>query len=152
MTTPLQVKMFTLARADATLQGYLLGANNTMRWFPLQLPKGYVYQGSCVVVRQISSILPYVMTGPMSMDWVMMQLDCIDLDSLTAQALANYLVLGWLPNNNFMVNNQFASPPTVPPPAMNIKLSQRSSLLYEVQPQPAWVETLTVRIANNVNL
>lgn len=152
MTTPLQVKMFKLARADATLQDYLLGANNTMRWFPLQLPKGYVYQGSCVVVRQISSILPYAMTGPMSMDWVMMQFDCIDLDSLTAQALANYLVLGWLPSNNFMVNNQFTSPPTVPPPAMNIKLSQRSSLLYEVQPQPAWVETLTVRIANNVNL
>lgn len=151
MTTPLQVKMFTLARADTTLQGFLLGSNNTFRWFPVQLPKGYVYQGSAVVVRQISDVLPYALTGPVSLDQVQMQIECHDLDSLRAQALANYLVLGFFPNANFAVDNQFQSPPQVAPPAMNIKLSQQNSLNFQVQPVPAWVEILTYRITNNVN-
>ena len=151
MTTPLQVKMFTLARADTTLQGYLLGANNTFRWFPLQLPKGYINQGSCVVVRQISDVLPYTQSGPIQIDSVMMQVDCYDLDSLTAQALATYLTLGFFPNSNFTVDNQFTSPPTPAPPAPNFKLSQRSSLEPMVQPQTAWVESMTWRILNNLN-
>jgi hypothetical protein len=152
MSTPLQTKMFSLARADATLQGYLLGANGTFRWLPIQLQKGYIAQGSVVVVRQISSILPYSLSGPMSLDWVMMQLDCYDLNSLRAQALANYLILSWFPASNFAVDNQFTSPPTAAPPAMNVKLSQRNSLAsVEAQPQTAYVETLTYRVCNNVN-
>lgn len=143
--------MFTLARADATLQGYLLGTNNTFRWFPLQLPKGYINQGSCVVVRQISNVLPYTQTGPIQIDGVMMQIDCYDLDSIRAQSLATYLVLGFFPAANFTLDNQFQSPPIAAPPAPNFKLSQRSSLEPQVQPQTAWVESLTYRIFNNLN-
>jgi hypothetical protein len=143
--------MFKLASADATLQGYLLGANNTFRWFPIQLEKGYIYQGSCVTVRQISDVLPYTQSGPLSLDGVMMQIDCYDLDSLRAQALADYLTLGFFPTANFTVDNQFQSPPIPAPPAPNFKLSQRSGLEYQVQPKPAWVETMTFRIFNNVN-
>ena len=132
--------MFAAASADTTLQGYLLGANNTLRWFPVQLEKGYIYQGSCVVTRQISSVLPYVQSGPLAMEGVMMQIECHDLDSLVAQALANYLVSVWFPSTPF----NFAQ-------AANIKLSQHSSLNFQVQPKPAWVEILTYRIQNDIN-
>ena len=149
--TPLQVKMFSLARQDATLQGYLLGSNGTFRWFPVQLPKGYIYQGSCVVVRQISDVLPYVQQGPIQLDGVMMQLDCRDLDSLRAQALATYLVTQWFPSVSFASDAQFLSPPQTPPSCPNFKLSQRGVIDYEAQPETPWVETLTYRITNNLN-
>ena len=151
MSTNLYDKMFFLARADATLQGYLLGSNSTFRWFPVQLPKGYIYQGSCVVVRQISSVLDYAQTGPINLELVQMQIDCYDLDSRVAYALANYLVLNYFPGSNFALANQFTSPPSAAPPAANFKLSQRSLLDYQVQPQAAWVESLTFRLTNNVN-
>jgi len=149
---PLDVKLFTLARADATLQGYLLGANNTFRWFPTQLEKGYIYQGSCVVYRQISDVVDYAQSGPVSLDGVQMQFECHDLDSQVARALARYLVYGFFPNANCTVDNQFTSPPSPAPPAPNFKLSQQNSLNFEVQPKPAWVEILTMRITNNVNI
>lgn len=152
MGTPLGTKMFTLARADTTLQSYLLGANNTFRMFPVQLQKGYIYQGACIVYRQISDVLPYAQSGPVSLDGVQMQIDCYDLDSIVAQNLAAYLVSDFFPNANFAVDNQFTSPPTAAPPAANFKLGQRSLIDFEVQPQPAWVESLTYRITNNINL
>lgn len=151
MSIPLQVKMFSLARADTVLQGYLLGSNNTFRWFPLQLPKGYIYQGSAVTVRQISTVTEYVQNGPINLEGAQVQIDCRDLDSLKAQALASYLVTRWFPSVCFVTNQQFTSPPTVPGQFPNFRLSQRSDLDYTVQPQPAWVETLTYRIWNNLN-
>jgi hypothetical protein len=149
--TPLQIKMFQLARADTTLQGYLLGSNNTFRWFPLQLEKGYIYQGACVVVRQISSTVEYTQSGPICLEGVQMQVECRSLDSLQAQALAQYLFVSFFPTANFTVDNQFQSPPTPAPPAPNFRLSQQSMLDYAVQPKPAWAEILTYRLWNNVN-
>ena len=137
--TPLQVKMFTAAKVDTVLQGYLQ-QSEAFCWFPVQLPKGFIYRSSCVVTRQISSVLPYVQSGPLALDGVMMQIECRDLNSLTAQALANYLVTTFFPSTAFNHGQK-----------ANFKLSQRSSLDYEVQPQPAWVEILTYRIFNDVN-
>jgi hypothetical protein len=147
----LAVKMFTLARADATLQGFLMGPQ-TFRWFPTQLVKGAIYQGSCVVYRQISDVIQYAQSGPINLDGVMMQIECHDRDSQVAQALARYLVYGFFPSANFTVDNQFTSPPSVAPPAPNFKLSQQNGLNFEVQPQAAWVEILTMRLTNNVNI
>ena len=144
--------MFMLARADTTLQSLLLGANNTFRWFPVQLPKGYIYQGSCVVVRQISSTVEYTQAGPICLEGVQMQVECRDLDSLAAQALAQYLFVSFFPSANFTVDNQFTSPPTSAPPAPNFRLSQHSMIDYQVQPVPAWAEILTYRLWNNVNI
>lgn len=151
MSTPLLVKMLTLARADATLQGYLLGSNGTFRWFPLQLPKGYIQQGTCVTLRQISTVSHYVQEGPLSLEEVMMQIDIRDFDQMTAQALASYLNNSWFPSVSFLSDAQFLSPPGVPPNFPNFQLSQRSGLDYEIQPQSPWVETLTYRIFNNTN-
>ena len=150
MSTPLQVKMFQLAGRDATLQSYLLGENSTLRWFPVQLPKGYIYQGSCVRVRQVSSAPMYAQQGMIALEPVMMDIDCLDLDSLRAQALAAYLVTQWFPSVSFASDKQFLSPPQTPPNFPNYKLSQRSTLDFQVQPQPAWCETLTYRIFNDV--
>jgi hypothetical protein len=148
---PLLQKLRTLATADTTLQGYLLGGNGTFRWFDTQLPKGYVGQGTCVTVQQISDVLQYAQSGPINLDMVRVQVNVWDMDSVTAKNLANYLTLGFFPAANCAVNNQFTSPPSGAPPAANFKLSQRGVLDFSVQPTAAWVETLDFRVTNNVN-
>jgi len=148
---PVQQKLRLLAGADATIQGYLLGSNGTLRWFDTQLPKGYVGQGTCVTVQQISDVLTYVQNGPLNLDLIRIQINVTDMDSVTAKNLANYITLGFLPNANCAVDNQFTSPPTTAPPAANFKLSQRGVLDYNVQPTAAWTEILDFRITNNVN-
>jgi hypothetical protein len=153
MSSPIPIlqKIRMLASVDATLQGYLLGENNTFRWFDTQLPKGYVAQGTCVTVQQISDVMMYSQSGPLSLDWVRVQVNCWDMNSVVAKNLAAYLVLGFFPGANFTVQNQFTSPPTSAPPAPNFKLSQRGVLDFSVQPAAAWVETLDFRVGNNVN-
>lgn len=143
--------MFLLASADATLQAYLLGKNGTFRWFPVTLPKGYIYQGPCVRVRQISDAQIYTQQGPLQLDPVMMQLDCIAENSADARGIAAYLVEQWFPSVSFASDAQFLSPPQTPPNFPNYKLSQRSDFEYEIQPQPAWCETLTMRVWNNLS-
>lgn len=149
----LLTKMRLLAMADPAMSAVLYNpSNNTFRWMDTQLWQGYINQGTCVRVRQISDVLPYCQTGPLSLDLVMVQVDVGDLDSAKAKKFAEYLIFNFFPNANFAVGNQFTSPPTAPPPAMNIKLGQRSSQDFAVQPTPPWVETLTYRVANNVNI
>lgn len=148
---PLLQKLRMLAQMDTTLQGYLLGSNSTFRWFDTQLPKGYVGQGTCVTVQQISDVLSYAQSGPLSLDWVRIQVNVWDMDSIVAKNLANYLVLGFFPGANCTVLNQFTSPPTTAPPAPNFKLSQRGVLDYSVQPTAAWTEIIDFRVGNNVN-
>jgi hypothetical protein len=151
MSTPLLQKMRTLAMSDATLQGYLLsGTNNTFRWFETQLPKGYIYQGACVTVQQISDVLPYHQQGPIALDWVRVQINIWDLDSVEAKAIAAYLIATWFPSVSFASDAQFLSPPQTPPNCPNFKLSQRGVLDYSVQPEPAWVETLDYRVGNSL--
>lgn len=149
----LLTKMRTLAMADATLQAALYNpTNNTFRWMDTQQWQGYINQGSCVRVRQLGDALPYCQTGPLSLDMVMVQVDVGDLDSPTAKRLAEYLVFKFFPVANFTLDNQFQSPPITAPPAPNFKLGQRSTQDFAVQPTPPWVESLTYRITNNVNV
>jgi hypothetical protein len=149
--TPLLQKMRTLAMQDATLQGYLLGGNGTFRFFDTQLPQGYIYQGTCVTVQQISDVLMYAQSGPLSLDWVRVQVNVWDLDSVRAKQLAAYLVASWFPSVDFSTESMFLSPPGPPLAAANFKLSQRGVLDFSVQPTPAWVETIDMRICNNIN-
>lgn len=150
--TPLLQKMRLLAMADATLQGYLLGTNGTFRWFDAQLPKGYIYQGTCVTVQQVSSVLDYVQSGPLALEWARVQVNIWDMDTVVAKDVANYLQNSWFPRVDCMTDSQFTSPPGPPLQAANFKLSQRGVLDYSVQPAPAWVETQDWRIANNSNI
>ena len=148
---PILQKIRMLALQDATLQSYLLGSNGTFRFFDTQLPKGYVGQGTCVTQQQISDVLDYCQSGPLSLDWVRVQINVWDMDSVVAKQLAAYLVAGFFPAANFTVENQFQSPPTPAPPGPNFKLSQRGVLDFSVQPQAAWVETLDFRVGNSIN-
>lgn len=152
MGTPLLQKIRTLAGQDATILSYCQGSKSTLRWFETQIPKGYIYQGTCVTVQQISDVLLYAQAGPLCADQVRVQINIWDLDSVAAKTLADYLVFTWFPSVSFMSDAQFLSPPTTPPNCPNYKLSQRGVLDYSVQPQPAWVETLDYRIFNNPNL
>lgn len=149
---PLQQKMRTLAGADAVLQGYLLGSNGTFRWFDTQLPKGYINQGACVTVQQVSSSLDYTQQAPLALEWVRVQINIWSMDSVQAKQIANYLQNTWFPSVCFTSNAQFLSPPLPPPAAANFKLSQRGVLDYSVQPTAAWVETQDWRCANNTNI
>jgi hypothetical protein len=146
--TPLLAKMRTLAMADATLAAALTGTNGTFRWFYVQLPKGYIYQGTCVTVMQVSDVQLYTQQAPINLDQVRVQINVFDLDSIQAQQIANY-INSWLATVSFASNAQFLSPPQTPINFPNFKLSQRSGLDYNVQPQPAWVETTDFRIFND---
>jgi hypothetical protein len=149
---PLQQKMRLLAMADTYLQSQLLGSNNTFRWFDTQLPKGYVGQGACVTVQQISSVLDYVQNGPLALEWVRVQVNIWSMDSIQAKNIANYLQNVWFPSVCFTSDAQFQSPPLPPPAAANFKLSQRGWLDASIQPTAAWVEILDYRVANNTNI
>lgn len=149
---PLLQKMRILAMADTVLQSYLLGSNGTFRFFDTQLPKGYINQGACVTVQQVSSLLDYVQQGPLALEWVRVQVNIRSMQSEVAKAIANYLQNTWFPSVCFTSSAQFQSPPLPPPAAANYKLSQRGVLDYSVQPTAAWVETMDFRVANNTNI
>jgi hypothetical protein len=147
----LLTKMRLLAMADSTLQGYVGNpANGTFRWFDTQLPQGYINQGTCVTVRQVSDVQLYTQQGPIELDQVRVQIDVRDLSSVQAKTVANY-INQWLSTVSFASAAQFLSPPQVPYNCPNFKLLQRSSQDFNVQPTPAWVETTDFRIFNNVN-
>ena len=149
---PLLQKMRTLAQSNAVLQSYLLGSNSTFRWFEVQLPKGYINQGACVTVQQISDVLDYVQSGPIGLDWVRVQINVWSMDTVEAKAIAAYLVGYWFPAVDFVSDSMFLSPPGPALQSPNFKLSQRGVLDFSVQPQAAWVETLDYRIGNNINI
>lgn len=148
-STLLLQKIRTLAQQDAQLQTYLYNsANGTFRLFDTQLPQGYINQGTCITMQQISDIQEYVQQGPIALDQVRVQFDVRDLNSVQAKTVANYFN-SWLATVSFASDAQFLSPPQTPPNVPNYKLSQRSSIDYEVTPTPAWVETTDWRIFNN---
>jgi len=149
---PLQQKMRTLALQDATLSAALTGGNGTFRWFDTQLPKGYVAQGTCVTVQQISDVLDYVQNGPIQLDWVRVQLNIFDMNSVTAKNIASYLVANWFPAVDFVTDSMFLSPPGPPLQSPNFKLSQRGVIDYDVQPVEVWREILEYRIGNNISI
>ncbi len=149
---PLLQKMRTLAQQDSILLGFLLGENGTFRWFDTQLPKGYVAQGTCVTVMQVSDVLDYVQNGPISLDWVRVQINIWDMDSVTAKNLAAYLVGNWFPAVDFVTASMFQSPPGPPLQSPNFKLSQRGFLDFDIQPTQAWCEQLEYRIGNNITI
>ena len=149
--TPLLEKMRLLAMADPTLQGYLYNAsNNTFRWFDTQLQPGYINQGTCVTVRQVSTVPIYANSGMLATDQPRVQIDVRDLNSNQAKVVAK-AVDDWLQGVSFMTTNQFESPPTTPNQFPNFKLSQRNWQDFDVRPTPAWVETLEYRVFNNLN-
>ena len=150
-STPIIEKMRTLAMADATLRGYLYNSlNSTFRWFDTQLQPNYIQQGTCVTARQISAVSINAQKGRLATDQPRVQIDVRDLDSAKAKKVAA-AIDDWLGTVSFMSNAQFISPPTTPPNFPNLKLNQRSSQDFDVQPTPAWVETLEYRIFSNLN-
>jgi hypothetical protein len=146
---PIQQKLRTLAMQDAGMQSYLLGTNGTFRFFDTQLPKGYVGQGTCVTAQVVSSVLDYVQSGPLALEWVRVQINVWDMDSVVAKNLANYIQNSWMPRVDCQTDSQFQSPPGPPLAAANFKLSQRGVLDFSVMPTAAWMETQDWRVANN---
>lgn len=137
---------------DATLRAYLYNpADNTFRWFDTQLPPGYINQGTCVTVRQVSTVPLYAQGGRLATDQPRVQIDVRDLDSPKAKKVAG-AINDWMGTVSFMDSNQFDSPPTSPPKVANFLLNQRSSQDFNVTPTPAWVETMDWRCFNNLNL
>jgi hypothetical protein len=146
----LLTKMRTLAMADATIRGYLFNPiNNVFRWFDTALPQGYIMQGTCVTVRQVSDVQEYTQTAPISLDQVRVQIDVRDRSSVQAKTVANY-INSWLGTVSFASDAQFLSPPQTPINCPNFKLLQRSSMDFSITPNPPYVETSDWRIFNDV--
>lgn len=143
-----EVKIRTLASADATLQSHF-GAG-PFRWFTNgDLPQGYYAQGTCLRMRRISSVGLMEMRGLNPLRGIRFQLDVIDVDAETARAAAA-AVVAWFQTISCAQQNQFGSPVTTPPQFPNIFLNQRHDQEFQLQPR-GQVEILDYRVWNSEN-
>lgn len=141
-----EVKLRSLAAADATLAGYLTGSNNTFRWFDRQVAQNYFQSGPCVRVIRVSTVRMYMQTGVTNVSACRFQIDVLSVDPEQARAIAA-AIIDFLGTVDLAGDYQFGSPVTTPPQFPNFILNQRAGMDYQLQP-PAYVETLDARIFN----
>ena len=148
---PLQQKMRTLAKQDATLAVGFRAETGRSDGLIRDSRKASS-QGTCVAVRQVTAVLAYVQNGPITLDWVRVQINIFDMNSVTAKNFARYLITNWFPAVDFVTDSMFPSPPGPPLQSPNFKLSQRGVVDYDIQPVEVWREILDYRIGNNINI
>ena len=140
-------KLRTLAQANVTLQSFLL-SGGIFRWFATQLQPGYASAGSCVRVTRPSAVYTYQQQGPLSLDQVRLQFDCIDQSQTTARQLM-LAVKDFLGTVDLMSDAQFTSPPTTPTQFPNYELSERGPLVEYQASLQLWVWAMDWRIFND---
>ena len=139
-----EVKMRTLAKADATLQGIF--GTGPFRWFDVQLPPGYIDKGPCARVRRLATTFIYCQEGLNRLNNPRFQLDV--LAATPTQAFdAAAAIINWLGTVDFASNDQFMSPPVTPTQCPNFVISQRAGLDYQLDP-PVPVVSIDFRIWN----
>lgn len=141
-----EVKIRTLAAADATLQPYF--GTGPFRWFDRQIPPEYIDKGACVRLLRVSTIRSHTMQGITHLSAPRFQIDVLSIDPETARAAAS-AIIAWLQTISLAQNNQFASPVTSPPQHPNLVLNQRAGMEPRISGKPVvYVETLDVRVYN----
>ena len=149
----LEAKIVMLAQSDPTLQS--LFGTSPMRLFDRQLPQTYYALGLCCSFRRISEVRTYTQFGLMNLSQPRIQFDVwasphyVNGAAEAARNAMNALVT-WLGTVSFAENNDFDSPPTVPPHSPNYILNQRAAMDFQLEP-PVYVETLDARIFNLEN-
>jgi len=151
-----EVKLRTLAMADATLQADL-GAPPLFRWFDTTIPQGIIQKGACVRVLRISTLLLYAHSLPpggspettppgglMNLTQPRFQIDVMATDPEIARAVAADII-AFMATADLASYAQFGSPATTPPQFPNFLLNQRHGADYDEQP-PISIETLDYRM------
>jgi hypothetical protein len=151
-----EVKLRTLAMADATLQADL-GAPPRFRWYDTAIPQGVIQQGACVRVLRVSTVLLYahslppggspVTTPPgglLNVTQPRFQIDVMALDPEIARLVAAD-VIAFMATADLASFAQFSSPALTPRQFPNFLLNQRHGADYQEQP-PISIETLDFRV------
>lgn len=141
-----EVKLRTLAIADATMQSHFGTPPAVFRWFDIQLDPRRVSGGTCLRARRISTFRRYVQAGLNPLSEPLFQFDVLDLDPETARAAAADLI-EFLGTVDLSSGAQFGSPATTPKHFPAFVTNQRAGL--EPIPDPAvYVESVDVRFFN----
>lgn len=153
-----EVKLRTLAMADATLQADL-GAPPLFRWFDTAIPQGVIQRGPCVRVLRISTLWLYAqslppggspMTTPpgglLNLSQPRFQIDVMALDPEQARAVAADII-AFMATADLASYAQFDSPATTPRQFPNFLLNQRHGADFQEQ-APISIETLDYRMFN----
>lgn len=144
-----EVKIRSLASADATLQGYL--GTDPFRWFDRQLVPTYLQSGSpCVRMLRVSTESDYNQGGLMNLDCPHFQIDVLDYDAEHCREVAAAIVT-FMGTIDLTSSGQFASPYSSPNHAPCFLVNQRAGMAFDLQP-PAYVETLEYRVYNRTDL
>ncbi len=148
--TSAEVKLRTLAQQDAVLQANL--GTDPMRWYNRRLQQNVVAEvtpGACVRVTRISTERQMNQGGIMDLTAIRLQVDVLDLDSETARAVANNVIL-FMGTINLCTNQQFESPITAISSNPTRLLNQRAGMIPNpANPNgPVYVESLDFRVWN----
>jgi len=155
-------KLYMLASENATLQTDL--GTSPFRWCDRQLVQGMLQfstppntiGASCVRVRRISTQRRYIQgngavnTNLSPLSTPRFQIDVLDYNAEVARQVAAD-VLAFLGTVCLASEDQFDSPATTPPNFPNFLLSQRAGMDFQLSKQPAYVESLDVRLFNIEN-
>jgi hypothetical protein len=156
--TSAEVKLRTLALANATMQADLGGSNpSQFRWYNSQLLQNtiasIVAKGAAVTVNRVSVMRPNNQSGIAFFTQIRFQVDVYSLDSENARTVAED-VIQFIAGVDLCSLSQFQSPPTQPVAGASVLLNQRQRMLPNpASPSgPIWTESMDFRVLNLENL
>jgi hypothetical protein len=136
-----EVKLRTLAAANATLQSYLGTPPAVFRWWDTQHVQGSVLPG--VTVRRVSTAIDYRMTpAGNNINSPRFQIDVRDPDPEHGRLVAA-AIIAFLNALNLAVTGGTVTGKQAPSFVLNI----RDGLDYNLTP-PVWTQSLDVRLYN----
>lgn len=152
-----EVKLRSLAMANATLQADLGAPPQQFRWFDTTLPQGLVQHGTCVRVLRVSTVWLYAQSLPpggspaitppgglLNLSQPRFQIDVMDIDPEKARAVASDII-AFMATADLASYAQFGSPAVTPRQFPNFLLNQRHGADFQEQP-PISIETLDYRV------
>ncbi len=134
-----EVKLRTLAAANTTLQGFLLGGG-VFRWYDTQHVQGSPLPA--VTVRRVSTATDYRMVGRNPFDRPRFQIDVRDGDPEHGRTVSA-AILAFLDALNLAVTGGTVTGKQAP----TFLLNQRDGMDYRLNP-PVWTQSLDVRLWN----
>lgn len=151
-----EVKLRTLAAADATLQSFFYNASTGFRWYDTELPQGQLPSGACVIVRRVSTVRTYEQRGLQNLSQPRFQIDVLPPNTVNKQSdpeagrAAAAAIIAFLGTINLATTDQFGSPVTTPQNFPNFVLNQRLTSYPQLQP-PVLAQTIDIRVYNLEN-
>jgi len=142
-----EVKLRTLAAADAALSAYL-GAS-PFRWFDTQIPQRLIGSGACVRVRRLDTAQLQEVAGINPLDSVSFQADVLDTDPQRARDVAE-AIADFLGTADLSTDLLFDSPPGQPAHFPCFVVNQRAGVIPQTSPQ-VYIESIQFTVWNKEN-